>query len=286
MTRRIYRILLILGIVLALTAIPVFVLSYNQPTNLEVDFLDVGQGDAVLIQSPYGQNILIDGGPDESVIEGLSVELPVWDRIIDLMILTHPHDDHVAGLNDVLNRYTVKRVVYTGVVHDSPDYLAWLEAIANKNIPVTIIDRPQKIFLGNDCWLEIIYPRKSLAGQEASNLNNSSIALELVYGETDFFLSGDLEAEIEKELLEKEVVPQAQVFKANHHGSDTSNTQEFLEAISPEIVVVQVGTDNDFGHPSLRVLKRIERLDAMVYRNDIDGAVEIFSNGQEIWLAE
>jgi len=283
MIRRIYRILLILGIVLVLAAIPVFSLSYNPSTELEVDFLDVGQGDAILIQSPYGQNLLIDGGPDDAVIERLSEKLPYWDRVIDLMILTHPHDDHVAGLVDVVNRYVVKKIIYTGVIHDSPDYLAWLDVIEDKNIPILIIDRPQTVVLGDDCQLEIIYPRKSLANQDVSNLNSSSIALRLVYGQTGFFLSGDLEAEIEEELVEKEVVSEAQVFKANHHGSDTSNTQKFIEAINPEIVVVQVGADNDFGHPSLRVLKRFERLGVEIYRNDIDGTVEIYSDGSKVW---
>ncbi len=230
--------------------------------------------------------MLIDGGSDDAVVGELSAELPFWDRVIDLMILTHPHDDHVAGLNSVISRYTIKKIIYTGVIHDSPDYLAWLEAVENKNIPMIIINRPQTIILGDDCQLEIIYPRKDLSGQEVSNLNNSSIALRLLYGQTGFFLSGDLEAEIEQELVIKEVISEAQVFKANHHGSDTSNTQEFLERINPEIVVIQVGADNDFGHPSLRVLKRFERIGAEIYRNDLDGTVEIHSDGDKIWLTD
>jgi len=201
MSSKFYKILLILGIVAVLLAVPIFGLSYNPPKDLEVDFFDVGQGDAILIKSPFGQNILIDGGPDSKVIDELGKNLPFWDRRIDLMVLTHPHDDHVTGLIEVIKRYRVKKILYTGVVHDAPNYLAWLEEIRERKIPLVIIDRPQKIVLGENCYLDIISPTKSLLGHEVDNLNNSSIAAKLVFGQTKFLLMGDAEVEIEKELL-------------------------------------------------------------------------------------
>ena len=291
MSTKLYKILLILGIVAVLLAVPIFGLSYSPPKELEVDFLDVGQGDAILIKSPFGQNILIDGGPDSKVIEELGKSLPFWDKRIDLMVLTHPHDDHVTGLIEVIKRYNVKKILYTGVVHDSPNYLAWLAAIRERKIPLVIIDRPQKIVLGDDCYMEIIYPRKSFLAQETDNLNNSSIVARLVYGETKFLLTGDAEIEVEKELLNLtpllargggEVDLSAQVLKTGHHGSDTSSSEEFLKAVSPQIAVIQVGKDNDFGHPSLRILKRLERAGAEILRTDKNGTVSLISDGKEI----
>jgi len=282
MSAKLYKILLILGIAAVLLTVPIFGLSYSPPEELEVDFLDVGQGDAILIKSPFGQNILIDGGPDSKVIEGLGKNLPFWDKRIDLMVLTHPHDDHVTGLIEVIKRYSVKKILYTGVIHSAPNYLAWLEKIRERKIPLVIIDRPQKIVLGDDCYMEIIYPRKSFLAQETDNLNNSSIVARLVYGQTKFLLMGDAEMEVEKELLSSGGDLSAQVLKTGHHGSDTSSNEEFLEAVSPQIAAIQAGKDNDFGHPSLRILKRLERAGAEVLRTDINGTIKLVSDGEEI----
>ena len=282
MSDKLYKILLILGIVAVLVAIPAFWLTYQAVSELEVDFLDIGQGDAVLIKAPFGQNILIDGGPDNSVIKRLGENLPWWDKKIDLMILTHPHDDHATGLIEVIKRYKVKKILYTGVVHTSPNYLVWLELVRDRQIPLTIIDRPQKIILGKHCVLDILYPAKSLLGQTVNNLNNSSIVVKLIYEETKFLLTGDAEIEVEQELVESNIDLTAQVLKAGHHGSDTSSSIEFLQAVKPEIVVIQVGIDNDFGHPSRRVIKRLERTGAQVLRNDLDGTVKLVSDGKNI----
>ena len=284
MTRRLLIVLLILGIASVFIAVPVFCYSYNPSENLEVDFLDIGQGDSILIKTPFGQNILIDGGPDNKVITRLSENLPWWDRTIDLMILSHPHDDHVFGLNDVLKRYEVKKVLYTGVIHNSPGFINWLELIREKNIPLIIIDRPQKIALGNECNLEILYPLTSFLGEEVANLNNSSIIARLIYKETKFLFTGDAEVEVENQILEKydRMFLQADVYKVCHHGSDTSSSEDFLKAINPKYAIIQVGNDNSFGHPSRRILKRLERIGAKIYRNDIDGTVKVISDGKKV----
>ena len=279
MPRKFYKILLIFGIAFILIAIPVFWINFKASSDLEVYFLDIGQGDAILIKTPFGQNILIDGGPDNKVINHLSENLAWWDKQIDLMILTHPHSDHVGGLADVVSRYKVEKILYTGVIHSSPDYIAWLEIIRDCGIPLIIIDRPQTIKLGEDCRLDILYPRESILGKEVSNLNNSSIVIKLIYKEAKFLLAGDIELETEQELLNSGIDLSAQVFKANHHGSDTSNSQEFLQAVNPEIAVIQVGKENDFGHPSRRVIKRLERMGVKVFRNDLDGTVKVISDG-------
>jgi len=284
MPTKLYKILLILGIVAVMVTIPAFWFVYSASNNLEVDFLDVGQGDSILIKTPFGQNVLIDGGPDSSVIKELSENMDWWDKQIDLMILTHPHDDHVAGLNEVLKRYNVKKILYTGVIHDSPSFITWLELIKEQKIPLVIIDRPQTIYLSDFCKLDIFYPFESLLGKVVDNLNNSSIASKLDCQEKTFLFAGDAEKEIEDELLEKNIDLSAQVMKASHHGSDTSNSEEFIEAVNPEIVVIQVGEDNSFGHPSRRAIKRFERIGAQIFRNDLNGTIKIINEGGELSL--
>ncbi|KKQ60159.1 MAG: Competence protein ComEA helix-hairpin-helix repeat protein [Parcubacteria group bacterium GW2011_GWE2_38_18] len=254
---------------------------YKADAHLEIDFLDVGQGDSILIKAPSGQNILIDGGPDKTVLRRLSENLPWWDRQIDLIILTHPHDDHVGGLIEVLKHYQVKRIVYSGVIHSSPAYINWLEQIKNKEIPLTIIDRPQNINFSADCKLQFIYPRKNLAGQSVANLNNSSVITKLIYKKASALLVGDAEQEVENEMIDQKVNLSAQLLKVGHHGSDTASGEEFLNSVKPEIGIIQVGVDNSFGHPSKRILKKLERANVRVLRNDLDGTIKMISEGEK-----
>ncbi len=273
MPYKLYKILTTLAIVGIFLALPVFWVTLSAENKLEIAFLDVGQGDASLIKTPFGQNILIDGGADYKVIEELEKELQWWDRAIDLMILTHPHDDHVAGLIFVLERYNVKKILYTGVVHSAPAYLEWLKIVKAKNIPLMIIDRPQKIIFGNDCFLNIIYPRQSLLGKSVSNLNNSSIIAELDCENKTVLFMGDAEIEVEEELIKTGDLRSVEILKVGHHGSNTSSHQEFLEMVNPQKAIISSGIGNKFGHPSLRIIKRLERLGAEVLRTDIEGTI-------------
>lgn len=251
--------------------------------HLEVNYLDVGQGDSVLIESPFGQNILIDGGPDSSVVNRLSEELSWWDRTIDLMVLTHPHDDHVSGLIDVLRRYNVKKVLYTGIVHDSPAFLEWREIIKEKKVPLVLIERPQTIKLGKECLIEILYPDKPFIAESRHNLNNTSIVLRLLYGENSFLFVGDAEDELELKLLKSEANLDGNILKVGHHGSDTSSGFAFLEKVGPQIAVISVGAENKFKHPDRRIIKRLDRMGIRVMRTDLLGTIEIISDGQEIY---
>jgi len=275
-------------VVVASLALAVFLYCFNPQKQLELNFLDVGQGDAALIKTPYGQNIIIDGGDGKKILPELPRVLPFYDRTIDLMILTHPHDDHVGGLVKVLQRYRVQKILYTGVVHTSPMYLEWLAAVQRKNIPLVIIDRPQEIILGPDLKMEILWPRESLLGKEVlpaqagDNLNNSSIVVQLVYKEKKFLFVGDAEVAVEAELLHAGVPLASDVLKVGHHGSDNASSEEFLNKIKPAVAVISVGKDNDFGHPSLRTTKKLERLGAKIYRTDLNGWIKIISDGKMV----
>lgn len=291
MPDRLYKILLILGCAAILIVTPAFYLISETDKNLKVYFLDVGQGDSILIKTPYGQNILVDGGPDGAVLKKLGKEMSPLDKKIDLIILTHPHADHLTGLIDVIKNYKVEKILYTGAIHIAPSYLEWLKLVkdrrqggASEKIPLTIIDRPQTIGLGEKCEIQIIYPFKGLAGESVSNLNNSSIVFKLIYGKTSFLFMGDAEIDVEKKLLLSGVPLKADVLKIGHHGSSDATSEEFLNEVKPEFAVIEVGRDNDFGHPSGRVIKRLERLGAKIFRTDLDGTVHLTSNGERVKL--
>ena len=286
MSQKYFKIIFTIILVVAATSIFAWQrpnLNNNDP-KLEVDFLDVGQGDSILLRAPGGQNVLIDGGPlAGQVTKRLSENLPLGDKTIDLMILTHPHDDHVAGLINVLKNYQVKKILYTGALHTSPNYLAWLNLIKSKKIPLTIIDHPQLIDLGLGCKINILYPMESFLNKEFEDLNASSIVLKVEYQGKKILLAGDATTkEVETTLLQKHIDVSADVFKASHHGSDTSNSKEFLAAVKPQEIVISVGKDNQFGHPHPRALKRMERTGARIWRTDQRGTVKLIINNEQL----
>ena len=279
------KIIIALISLLALTSLILAAFCYfdNPDKILKVNFLDIGQGSAVLIQTPYKQNILIDGGDvDAKILRQLPKFMPFYDRRIDLMILTHPHDDHVGGLVKVLQKYQVQKIVYTGVDYDTPAYQEFLQVSQSRRTPLIVIDRPQNIILGPDLNLDILYPFESLVGRQIENWNNTSIVAKLTYQYNRFLFTGDIENEVETELIAKNIDVASDVMLAAHHGSDTSNTQEFLDLVKPIFAVIQSGVDNEFGHPSLRVLRRLEKLGIIYFRNDLDGWVQFLSDGKKL----
>ena len=291
MPQKLLKILLPLAAAAAILAAGAVWIWYPRPAEifsagagqiLRVDFLDVGQGDAALIRVPSGQNILIDGGPDQAAARALERLLPFYDRTLDLIILTHPHDDHVAGLISVLERFHVEKIAYTGVSHSAPAYLDWLEAAKKEGSAMVIIDRPQTLVLGADCELRFLYPRRSLAGASVENLNDSSIVVKLVYGRTSFLFMGDAEAPVESELLSVQEDLRADILKIGHHGSNTSSQAEFLAAVRPSLAVISAGADNKFGHPSPRILNRLLKNQAKIWRTDQNGSLAARSDSREI----
>src|SRR4030042_1841787 len=170
---------------------------------LKVYFFDVGQGDSELIETPQGHQILIDGGPNSTVLEKLGAEMPFWDRTIDLVILTHPEKDHTAGLIDVLERYKVENILWTGVVRDTPEYDAWAEAVRQEGAKVVIARAGEKIFAG-DAQLNVLSPLENIAGEKLKNSNDSSVVAKLIYGNNSFLFTGDLTSSGEGQFLQTE----------------------------------------------------------------------------------
>ncbi len=280
-SKKLVFLLLGCGVVLVVLFIIVVYQNY-QGRKLRLTFCDIGQGDSILIQTPYHQDILIDGGPDSSVLTCLGNNLPFYDRDIELMILTHPHADHVVGLVPVLERYEVDQILLTFVKSGEPAYQEFLKIIEEKNIPTAKGLAGQVFELGPDLKLETLFPFSDLENQSVKNLNNSSIINKLIYQENSFLLTGDLEVEGEELLLLADKDLQADILKVGHHGSSTSSSQDFLAAVQPEIAVIQCGLNNKHGHPSLRTIRRLERLGAQIFRNDLDGEINLVSDGKDI----
>jgi competence protein ComEC len=246
----------------------IFLFFQSQPAELKFYVFDIGQGDAIFIRTPDRFNILIDGGPDNTVVYKLGQYLPFYDREIDLMISTHPHADHIVGLIEVLERYKVKKILATGVLYSSPDYLAWLAKISKKNIPIEIADQPGIIFLGSEVKLDILFPDQSFLNKKVKNLNNTSIVAKLTYGPNSVLLTGDFEDE---ESLIAKIDLDAKILKVGHHGSDTANDLEFLKAVKPDLAIISCGENNRFGHPHQETLENLERLGIEILRTDLEG---------------
>ncbi|MBI5230401.1 MAG: MBL fold metallo-hydrolase [Candidatus Magasanikbacteria bacterium] len=253
---------------------------------------DVGQGDATLVITPSGKTILIDGGPDDTVMDKLGRALPFFKKDIDLMILTHPHSDHVTGLVSVLKRYKVKEIYYTGTVHTSSVFIEWLKLIKEKQIPMHIVSYQEELQFDEGVKLAFLYPDHELAeveeaseekrGQRKNNLNNTSIVFKIAYGRTQFLFMGDAEAPVEETLLASGADLRADVLKAGHHGSHSSTSEDFLKAVSPRYATISAGRNNDYGHPHLSTLKRLERFGVYAYRTDTEGDITIMSDGEKI----
>ena len=267
------------------------VYDLNQSQSLEVNFFDVGQGDAIFIKDPKLHQVLIDGGPDSTVLEKLGKEIPSWDNTLDLIILTHPEKDHLAGLIEVLKRYKVENILWTGVVRDTAEYKEWKKLIEEEGAKIFIAKAGQKIYSsaknittspGN--VIEILYPFESLEGKTLEDSNNTSIIIRLVFGENSFLLTGDAYQSAERAILQREINIDSDVLKVGHHGSKTSSSEEFIEKVSPEIAVIPVGRDNPYGHPYPEVLETLAKYGIRILRTDLNGDIKILCDSQSLKL--
>lgn len=299
--RKILIVSLLLGAVLLLFSYLRY-LDFSAASKLRIIFFDVGQGDSALIITPSGRTILVDGGEGEAVLSKLGATLPFYRQKIDMMILTHPHADHLEGLIPVLKKYQVEQIFYSGAAHTTNAFWEWLNLIKEKNINLKIIKQQEELFVESGVKLDFLYPRSDLTAfagaqpqsdlveeskfQKDNELNNTSIVFKLTYGQIGFLFTGDAETPVEKELLraagDSPSLLQSDVLKVAHHGSRSSTSEEFLRAVQPKMAVISAGRGNDFGHPHLRTLRRLERRGAAIYRTDELGDIELESDGKKV----
>ena len=253
---------------------------------LRVVFLDVGQGDSIFISAPGGQQILIDGGPDPlGAVNALGERMPFWDRSLDLVVLTHPHQDHVNGLREVLRRYRVDRILERRVEYDSPAYAAWRHLVEEEGASIVQAQQGQIIAFEGGLSLRVLWPTERLLEHTSSDANNGSVVLHLSHGEVSFLLTGDIHGEAERVLLQQDVNLDSTVLKVAHQGSKTSSTPTFIEEVSPAAAVILVGRDNRFGHPHVEAVDTLLEYvpqDRLFITRD-HGDIRFTSDGTRLW---
>ncbi len=285
------------GILLVLLALLVILAGVRraepQHPRLRVTFLDVGQGDAAVIECPSGKVVVIDGGGKPGTDEtlggdpGNQVVVPYLKSrgisTVDLLVATHADDDHAQGLNAVAGRLSVRAALVNGYAGTSRPYNRLLARLRSRKVPLYIARRGQTLDLGGGASLEIVTPTDVpiLTGRSVSN--NASIVLRVVFGKSRFLFTGDAEEEAEMNLVQASNVHlTADVLKVGHHGSRWSTTEPFLEAIHPSAAVISAGRENSFGHPHAEVLSRFRKRGIPVFRTDEQGAITIETDGNRL----
>jgi competence protein ComEC len=235
----------------------------------------VDQGDSALIQTPNGANILIDGGPKSSANKVISYLESLGINKINIVVSTHPHEDHIGGLISVLNNFTIDNVIDSGMPHTTTTYKNYLNAINSKNINYIVPTLGQEFDLDPNIKMQVLGP----ITKSTSNLNNSSIVIKLTYGTTSFLFAGDAQSKEESQILSKGYNLTSQVLKVGHHGSSSSSSINFLKAVSPSIAIISCGAGNSYGHPHDITLKNLKNLGVTIYRTDTTGDIIIQSDG-------
>jgi competence protein ComEC len=251
---------------------------------LVVQFLDVGQGDAVLIQTPDGVEMLVDGGRDATVLRELSKGRSFFDRTIDVVVATHPDADHISGLVDVLARYQVATIIQTENAKETAVTSAFAQAVESENARVMTPDAGQVLWLGEQTRVVILSPKGDETNWES---NTASIVMYIEYGDTSFLLTGDAPSGIENYLVGqygKQL--QSDVLKLGHHGSKTSTSELFLDTVKPTYAVVSASIDNRYGHPHQEVMQRVFARNIQTSQTGTDGTITFYSDGETVWQEE
>jgi competence protein ComEC len=242
-----------------------------------VSFLDVGQGDSILIESPSGNRVLIDGGKPGSILQPLAKALPLFARDLDVVIATHPDNDHVGGLPEVLTKYKVHSFIEPGSTGESSTYRELERLVKDTSIPRFLARRGMVVDMGDGVRLDVLFPDRDVSLVES---NTSSVILRASYGSTTVMLTGD-----SPQVIERDVVRvygnslSSTVLKLGHHGSRTSSDELFVRAVNPQYAVVSAGAGNSYGHPHKEVIDLISRLGISVLETSKEGIIQCNSDG-------
>jgi len=261
-----------------------FVSEFNRDSGLQVSFLDVGQGDSIYIKAFDKTDMLIDGGKNgDLLLQNLSSVMDSFDSRIDVLVITHPDEDHSGGLVSVVREYNVGVIFISGNISDNTNYNQILKIAELKKIPTFKAEAGTNIFLDKDkkVVFEILSPRGEVLFKES---NSTSISGRLVYGQNEFMLTGDAGVEIEERIIKENIDISSDVLKLGHHGSKTSSSMDFLKAVNPEIAIISAGENNSYGHPHKEVVDKIDSLGVKSLATYDLGIITFLSDGEKIYL--
>lgn len=249
--------------------------------NLHIVFCNVGQGDAAYIRFPDGRDMLVDGGPNNTVLGCLSDHMPFYDRSLDLVVLTHPQRDHLQGLIEVAKRFRVGHFIKSDVANTSEGYAALTTALADARVPIRLVTQGETIRIDKTV-LSILWPSGSNVlgvSSTATDPNDYSVVLHLRYGTFDAVLTGDADTRVEAGYRDSVLANDGvEVLKVPHHGSKTGMSEAFVDWLRPQLAVISVG-NNTYGHPAPEIIRMLESRGARVVRTDTMGDIEIISDG-------
>jgi len=252
---------------------------------LHIYFLDIGQGDAILIRSQGGHTVLVDGGPDPLLLASrLGKALPFWQHHLDVVVATHADQDHLAGLIPVMRHYDVSFAIESPVMGDTPLAREWHEAVTQAEVVAITAARGHILTLDDDTYIEVLHPEAQERFLDTADGNRNSVVLRVVCGSFQALLTADVDDTVEADLVSDVVPLQSTVLKAGHHGARSSTSEGFLAAVKPQVVVISAGIGNSFGHPHPEVLARLADTDCTTLRTDEAGTVEIITDGERVWL--
>ena len=253
----------------------------NSHRGLTFAMLDIGQGDSFFIESPTGTHILIDSGPPKKILGPLSRIMPIFNKKIDAIIMSHPDQDHVGGFTDVLKNYSVEEVFEPGILDNSKTYQNLETEIKNKNIPDVLLRKGMRLDLGGGAVIDILFPDRDVSNWPT---NEGSVVARLSYGKTSVMLTGDAPKSTEKIILSENPpsILQSTILKVGHHGSRASTSLEFTQAVSPKYAFISVGKNNIYGHPTQDVLDILKQVNSQVFRTDQLSTVIMKSDGDNL----
>ncbi len=273
--------ILLLLIIFNLTLVGI-ILHEDREGILKFEVLDIGQGDALWIESPTGTQVLVDGGPNNALMKEIPNVIPWYDRHIDMLVVTNPDKDHFEGFISLLKKYSVDVVLEPGTKNNTGTYNTFEKEVADRKIPKILAHSGQVIDLGGGAYLQVLFPDRDVSGLSS---NDGSIVMRLVYGDTSVMLQGDSTAKIEDYLMALGTTTlKSTILKAGHHGSRTSSVKEYVSVISPQLTVASSGINNDYGHPHKETVKTMNDLKIPFYDTCNNGRIVFESNGKDFVL--
>lgn len=276
------KLLTVSFLLVSIVLLILFFISFSSGAKLRVSFLDIGQGDSILIQTPSGHDMLIDGGPSDRVLEKLSEELGYFDRHIDVMLETHPDADHITGLIPVLKNYSIDHIITSPLAGHTGVFSELEKSEHEEHAEIHVGKRGDEINFGDGVVMRVLYPASSFRGSD-NDTNSASVSVVITYGDESILLTGDLPSSHEGALLQTDILPRhVTIYKAGHHGSKYSSSDQLLSYIQPEYAVISAGKDNKYGHPNEETLDRLTTYSKEILSTIDRGTISFFLDGETV----